>query len=87
MSGPIRRLIAPTKVRLQHYLEELPELAPNVEEGQPLQDTLAILVALRLQQQREFDRIKSAVELLNRSNTEWATIVANLPAAKQEQEN
>ena len=75
MSGPIRRLLGPTKARLQGCIKQLTTLfmVPINESDLDKEETqLGYLM----------QRLSTNIALLERCNEEWTTLLTELPKSK-----
>jgi hypothetical protein len=78
MSGYLRQRIDLDRQRLQTDIENLPNLAPVIDEWSPLVETHANLQVLLVSQKGYRDRIQDVVSLLQRYNEKWQAITSDL---------
>ncbi|KHN81698.1 hypothetical protein Tcan_07207 [Toxocara canis] len=80
MSGPIRRLLAPTKAELSQYLSTVPQYSE-------LPDGVDSLRELRKELKHHIKRISRLTDLISKKNEEWTQLIQrSVPARAKEEE-
>ena len=79
MSGPIKKLIGPTKARLQRYIEEASSLLVlRIEEKSSEEDEICV--------EEVIARINTNVSLLERCNRDWSSLLRDLKSKERSKE-
>ncbi len=78
MSVTLQQRIGLDRQRLRMYIENLPRLAPVIDEQLPLVETQANLQVLLLRQQEERNRIRDGVNGLQKHDEQWQAIIDGL---------
>ena len=79
MSGPIRKLIGPAKIRLQRYIEEAFSLLSSGVEERTLEDD-------EIRVEEVIARINTHVSLLEHCNCDWSGLLKDLKNEERSKE-
>ena len=71
MSGPLRKLLGPSKARLKKYMEEAEQLLSQSVEEKTMEGEEEIVESL-------VERMNNSVAIVERCNGDWASLLRTL---------